>query len=204
VMSVDLAAFGCSLPSPNQPICPGSTLETFSGVPNGPLGGPPPGLIINGIGYSSRGPSQASIGSSGGPSMTGNVSAPYIFGLTNNGGLTLTFLSLISTFGYGYEIAASGLVSNATTISLFDGSTPVGSLSYDSTTFIPSFGSTGGFAGIQSTIPFNTAVVTFSPNSQFLFDNVRTSTVAAPEPPTMMLMGIGFVGLLLFRRHRTV
>ena len=47
-------------------------------------------------------------------------------------------------------------VLNATSITLFSGTTEVGSLSYDG---LPDPTFTGGFVGIKSTVPFNTVAI---------------------------------------------
>lgn len=85
-------------------------------------------------------------------------------------------------FGYGFAINGLATVANATTISLFIGSTPVGSLSYLG---VPDPIVTGGFAGIQSTIPFDRAELTFNSvvSTLFAVDNVTYSSVV-PEPAT--------------------
>ena len=80
-------------------------------------------------------------------------------------------------------------------ISLFNGATPVGFLSYIATPD-PTF--PGGFAGIQSTLAFNRVEATFNSVSAaaFALDNVRRGpAVAVPEPTTLMLLGTGVVGL---------
>src|SRR5262249_13382419 len=135
-ISVGIGAFG-----------PGSTLTTFTGVPNGTDVN---GLTVNGIGVAySLGNNTLII--DGGPGDTNNISPPNIVsvGAGNAGGIvTLTLPSVVDTFGYGYAILSFNAVANATTISLFSGVTPVGSLSYNS---IPDPTFSGGFAGIQST-----------------------------------------------------
>ena len=55
-------------------------------------------------------------------------------GDNNSGVLTMTFPSLVDTFGYGYASSqGAGTILNGTTISLFNGATSVGSLSYTAT-----------------------------------------------------------------------
>ena len=76
-------------------------------------------------------------------------------------------------------------------ISLFNGGTPFGSLSYDG---VPDPLLTGGFAGVQSSLPFNRVEVTFK-NAFFAVDNIRTGSVT-PEPTTLVLLGTGVLGLI--------
>src|SRR5262249_25384233 len=148
----------------------GSTLTTFTGLPSGLEVN---GLTVAGINFSySLGNGQVII--DGGPGTTNNITPPNIVSVGNNTGiLTLTLPSLVDTFGYGYAILSGAAVANATTIALFSGVTPVGSLSYNSTPD-PLF--SGGFAGIQSTIPFNRVQLTFNSVAApaFALDNIRT------------------------------
>jgi hypothetical protein len=58
----------------------------------------------------------------------------------------------VDTFGYGYALLGTGTILNGTIISLFNGATPVGSLSYTAT---PDPSLPRGFAGIQSKLAFN-------------------------------------------------
>jgi hypothetical protein len=60
---------------------------------------------------------------------------------------------------------------------------------------------TGGFAGIQSTIPFDVVDVTFNSSvaPAFALDNVRVANSAVPEPTTLLLLVSG-MGLFLLRQ----
>ena len=183
-VSVGVGAFG-----------PGSTLTTFTGIANGTEVN---GLIVNGIQFSySLGNGQLVI--DGGPGRTNNINPPNIVSVGNpTGALTMVLPSAVDTFGYGYALLSVLSLTNATTISLFNGATPVGSLSYNSA---PDATFSGGFAGIQSTLPFNRVQVTFISAPAFALDNIRTfSTV--PEPSTMMLLGTGIASLLMYRRKQ--
>jgi len=88
----------------------------------------------------------------------------------------------------------------ATTIDLFAGSTPLGSISF---TGIPDPIFTGGFAGVASDTPFDRAVLTFSDvGDAFAVDNVTFSAnKASEEGQTLILLSAG-VSLLLFLRGR--
>jgi hypothetical protein len=116
----------------------------------------------------------------------------------NTGILTVTIPSLVNLFGYGCAVLSTVAVTNATTINLFNGATPVGSLSF-SGVLAPNFA--GGFAGISSALPFNRAQLTFNSvaATAFAVDNV-TFAEAASEPSTILLVAAG-MGVLLWRRR---
>ncbi len=188
--SVGIGAFGA-----------GSTLTTFTGLADGTEVN---GLTVNGILFNySLGNGQVTI--DGGPGTTNNIVPPNIVSVGNNTGvLSMTLPSSGDMFGYGYAVLNTVAVTAATTISLFSGATPVGSLSYNG---VPDPVFTGGFAGIQSTIPFDTVRVTFNSAAApaFALDNIRTHPVGpttVPEPPTMLLIATGIPLLLFFRRTR--
>ena len=168
---------------------PGSSLVTFSGVPDGTEVN---GLSIGGIQF------QYSLGNGsviidGGPGLTNDVSPPNVVSIGNASGvLTLTLPGLVDLFGFGYAILNAGAVPNATTVSLFNGVTPVGSLSYDGA---PDPNFAGGFAGIQSTEVFNRVQLVFNAAAPaFAVDNVRTElSTPIPEPATWVLLGAGLL-----------
>ena len=190
-ISVGIGAFG-----------PGSTLTTFTGLADGTEVN---GLTVNGILFNySLGNGQVQIGV--GPGTTNNMAPPNVVSvpLGNNAGvLSMTLPSFVDTFGYGYALQSTAAVTAATTISLFSGATPVGSLSYNG---VPDPLFTGGFAGIESTIPFNSVRVTFNSVAApaFALDNIRTgiTLVPVPEPSTLLLLGAGITVLVFFRRTR--
>src|SRR5437667_1788955 len=178
----------------------GSTLTTFTGLADGTEVN---GLTVNGILFNySLGNGQVTI--DGGPGDTNNIAPPNIVSVGNNTGLlSMTLPSFVGAFGYGYAVLSTGAVTAATTISLFSGATPVGSLSYDG---VPDPTFSGGFAGIESTIPFNSVRDTFNSVAApaFALDNIRTATptTTVPEPSTMLLIGAGIMVLVFFRRTR--
>jgi PEP-CTERM motif len=186
-IAVGIGAFGA-----------GSTLTTFNGLADGTEVN---GLTVGGILFSySLGNGQLII--DGGPGITNNIAPPNIVSVGNNTGvLSMTLPSFVDTFGYGYAVLAVSNVVNATTISLFAGATPVGSLSYDAA-LDPVFA--GGFAGIQSTLPFNRVQVTFNSSlaAAFALDNIRTTPAAVPEPASLLLISTGVAGLVAARRRR--
>jgi hypothetical protein len=136
---------------------------------------------------------------------TDNIDPPYIVATpTGNRKGTLTmFLPFPATmFGYSYTILNAGALANATRISVFSGGTLLGSLSYDG---VPdSTGETGGFAGIQSTSPFDRVAVNFNEGPgevlPFAVDNIRIA-VNIPEPSTMLLVLSSMIGGWLCYRH---
>jgi hypothetical protein len=183
----------------------GSTLTTFTGLAlgtevNGLTAdaaiGPGGGILFQ---YS-LGNGAVSIGV--GPNTTNNINLPSIVSDPgeNSGVLTMTFSSLVDTFGYGYALFPLGTapIPDGTTLSLFNGAASVGSLSYTATPD-PLF--RGGFAGVQSTLPFNRVEVTFNAVSAtaFALDNIRRGPAVAvvPEPTTLVLLGTGVLSTMI-------
>ena len=177
----------------------GSTLSTFSAQTNG---GEVNGTTVDGILY------QYSLGNGlvifdGGPGATNNIAPLNIVSIGNNAGiLTLTLPSLVDTFGYGFAILSTANVPVATTISLFNGAIPVGTMAYSG---LPDPMFSGGFAGIQSTLLFDHVQLTFNSAAApaFALDNVRTfnsTATAVPEPATLVLIATGAAAL--YRRRR--
>jgi len=138
----------------------------------------------------------------GGPGTTGNITPPNLVSLTDPNGVALivSLPNLAIQFGYGYAINAEVSVPAATTIELFAGSTPVGSISF---TGIPDPIFSGGFAGVASDTPFDRAVLMFSDvGDAFAVDNVTfAANTASDEGQTLILLSAG-VSVLLFLRAR--
>src|SRR5207302_9780598 len=80
-----------------------------------------------------------------GPGTTGNIAPPNLVSIADPTGVTLvvSLPNSATQFGYGYAILATFPVPAATTIQLFAGSTPVGSIPFAASP-APSFA--GGFA----------------------------------------------------------
>lgn len=173
-----------------------STLLTFTGLAAGTEVN---GLTVGGVLFTySLGNGNVVI--DGGPGVTNNVSPPNIVSVGNDTGiLTLTLAGFADLFGYGYAVLNTVPVANATTITLFSGATNVGTLSYNG---VPDPAFTGGFAGIQSTVPFNRVTLTFNAAAApaFALDNVRLATV--PEPSAILLVLSGAAALFWQRRTR--
>ncbi len=174
-----------------------STLITLTGVPDGTEVN---GLSVGGVLFNySLGNGAVVI--DGGPGVTNNISPPNVVSIGNASGiLALTLGGSFDAFGYGYAILNTVPVVNATTITLFNGAVNVGTLSYAG---LPDPGFTGGFAGIQSTLPFNRVELTFNSAAApaFALDNIRVAN-AIPEPSAMVLVVSGAIVLLWQRRRR--
>jgi hypothetical protein len=184
VIAVPIGAFG-----------PGTSLTTFTGLADGTEVN---GLVVDGLTFSySLGDGALVI--DGGPGVTNNIDPPNIVSVGDNTGiLGITLPGLVDSFGYGFAVLASTPIANATTISLFNGATPVGSLSFAGA---PDPNFTGGFAGIQSTLLFDRVELTFvsAQVPAFALDDIRTGH-AVPEPVSMVLVATGLAAAALRRR----
>jgi hypothetical protein len=164
----------------------GSALITFTGIPDFTEVN---GLSVDGVLFAySLGNGQVII--DGGPGVTNEIDPPNIVSIGDNTGvLTLILPAAATMFGYGYAILNDRTVPDATTITLFNGATNIGSLSFDGA---PDPFFTGGFAGIQSTVHFDRVQIAFESVDApaFALDNVRFNT-AIPEPSSVALIGIG-------------
>ncbi|MFL6446193.1 MAG: PEP-CTERM sorting domain-containing protein [Bryobacteraceae bacterium] len=94
--------------------------------------------------------------------------------------LTLALPESVTLFGFRYGTFPFP----GPTISLFSGATPLGAVFY---------GALFGFAGIESTIPFDTVALNFVGVNAFV-DDVRFATTASvPEPSTILLVVVGLL-----------
>lgn len=183
---------------------PGSALLVdFAGLADGTEVN---GLVVDGLIFSySLGNGQVDI--DGGPGTTNNITPPNIVSIGDNtGSLTIALPSAANMFGYGFAILSLADVADATTMSVFDGPTFVGSLSFAGAPD-PIF--TGGFAGLASTLAFDRVVVTFNSiaASAFAMDNILVASAVVPppvpEPPTILLIFAGLLVVLWARTPRT-
>jgi hypothetical protein len=173
-----------------------ATLINFQTVP---LGTEVNGLVIDGVTFSytvGGMPLNGALVIGNGP-VTNNISPPNIVSTGNaSGTLTVQLPAPANLLGYGYAIFSSGTLPGATNISVFNGTTPLGSLPYTGMSD-PSL--TGGFAGIESTIAFDRVQLTFlSGETQgFALDNLQFSGrfSSVPELSTVWLLLIGFAVL---------
>ena len=179
----------------------GGTLLTFNGLPDGLDVN---GLMLGGFVFAySLGNGHVVI--DGGPGITNNVAPQNAVSIGNPLGIfTLTLPGVFDMFGFGYALLTVGTVTNATTITAFNGATNLGSVSFPGSND-PQF--TGGFAGIQSGTPFNRVQFMFAGVAPaFAFDNVRANAAAnlstIPEPSTNLLIGAGLVAIAGITRRR--
>ncbi len=93
--------------------------------------------------------------------------------------LTIQMPAVETRFGFGFAINNTTATPNALTLTLFDGSTNLGSLTYGGA---PDPVFNGGFAGIGSTIGFTSAQITFN-NVSFAIDNLVIPEPARFSPP---------------------
>jgi hypothetical protein len=162
------------------------------------------GQTIKGFGFLENNPGATT--SNGGPLNTNHITIPEAL----SGGafnpatyvLSITMPAVQTSFGFGFAILDGVPTSNALTITLFNGATNLGSLTYGGTPD-PQFD--GGFAGIGSTIGFTEARISFGPTAiQYAIDNVAAGNAAppaVPEPGTA-LAGVALLGLCGMRRRR--
>jgi len=182
-----------------------ATVITFNGLADGTEVN---GLTVSGVQFSytvGGSPLDGAVVIDGGPGPTNHIAPPNIVSDGDNTGvLTVTLPSSVHLFGYGFAILSEEAVANATTLSAFNGTTLLGSLSFSGAPD-PTF--TGGFAGIESTTTaFNRLQLTFNSSvaPAFAVGNV-TFVSTVPEPSTMLLavLGLGALATLSAKIRRS-
>jgi hypothetical protein len=179
-----------------------ATLIDFQTVP---MGTEVNGLAINGVTFSytvGGVPLNHAIAIGNSPGITNNIFPPNIVSIGNATGiLSIQLPAPVFLLGYGYAVFSTGTLPAATTMSVFSGGTPLGSLQYTGMSD-PFYA--GGFAGLQSTIAFDRVQVTFNAGETqgFVLDNLQFTS--APEPSTVWLLTLGTIllGLLMLTAPR--
>jgi len=181
----------------SAPILDPGTIVNFGEVS---IGTPIIGQTIKGFAFAENFPG-ATV-SAAGPGSTLNLTSPS---LQSGGGyspatyaLTVTMPYRLTSFGFGFAILNFVPTVDAVTITVFDGLTNLGALTYPGS---PDPAFDGGFAGIESTIPFTSARITFGPSAAaFAIDNLA----AVPEPGSLALLFLGSAAVGLRRKRSGV
>jgi len=185
--------FVVSEASLSAPVVDPTTIVHFDEVA---LGTPINGTTIKGFLFSENLPNATTDNS--GPGPTNHISPPEAL---SGGGffaatyvLTITMPALATSFGFGFAILDFAPTANALTITLFNGATNLGSLTYAGV-LDPVFA--GGFAGIGNTVGFTRAEITFGPTAlAYAIDNVAAVTNSVPDiGSTIALLGFALLGL---------
>lgn len=183
---------------------PKATLQppqvTFSEVSNFT---PVNGLTINGFTFTESIPMSFTAPSSNGPGNSNNISGDIALSslgsIPAGYNLTVSLATPAQSFGFGFALQGSTTVANAVTLTLFSGSTNLGSLVFAGA---PDPAFTGGFAGIGNNGFFNMVQITFNESfPAFALDNFAART-SVPETAGTLLMlctsaaPLGFFALL--------
>lgn len=178
----------------------GSTLVTFAGLGGANVNGLTTGGLT--FAYLVDGVPSDTVFVGVGPGITNNLPAdkPVSNGIPT-GTIVVTLPNRVTHFGYGFAVLAGGTLANATSMTVFNGGTSIGSLSFGAAPD-PMF--SGGFAGLRSTTGFDRVEMTFSGGPAFAFGNVRYGAVPEPMTWASMLLGFAAIGAMLrSRRART-
>jgi len=144
--------------------------------------------------------------------LTNNINPPSIAFSHDSGvcdgSLSILFPELPNRLGFGFSLAQNeGFVADVGTVNLFDAAENLlGTLSFDGDSD-PDFA--GGFFGVESTVPFRRAEITFNERyPTFILDNLRYEFVkpaTVPEPATglgLLVMSAIGAGSALRRKQK--
>jgi hypothetical protein len=195
------ASFSSAALTPIDPLdfASGGTTLDFAALPTGTEAN---GLVVNGVLFQvtkSALPTNGIVIVDAGPGSTGNITPPNLVSISepNDVALIVSLPNLVTQFGYGYALLAQVSIPAATTIDLFAGATPVGSIPFSG---IPDPTFTGGFAGVASNTPFDRAVLTFSDlGDAFAVDNLTFARTVADQGSTLILLSVGLFVLSSLR-----
>jgi hypothetical protein len=177
----------------------GAVVLDFSGLTDGTEVN---GLVFDGVPFQvtkNGSPTNGIVVIDGGPGVTGHISPPNLVSIKDFDGVALgiSLPNLATKFGYGYALRSENTVPAATTINLFGGITPIGSITFTGT---PDPFFTGGFAGVASDTPFDRAVLTFSDiGGAFAVDNVTFASSVSEQEATLILFSTGIFAILCLR-----
>jgi len=166
------------------------------------------GLIVNPGAFSyliGGSPTSGQVAIGQGPGITNDIIPPAIVSSGDaTGTLIVSLASPVNFFGYGYAVLATQAVNNATTLSILNGNSVLVSISYSASPD-PTFA--GGFAGLESTDPFDKVAISFNSSAvpAFAIDNILFAE-AVPEPRMigiLLIAGALFVGLVQHRKSST-
>jgi len=133
------------------------------------------------------------------PGVTDRIT-PFNIEGTSSGALSLTFGTAQTRIGFNWLLQGSG-----GTVQLFDSSGALlGSTDFSGTTDSVTGGQTG-FAGVESDTAFTRALVSWSGDGRFAFDDLRFGGGGAPVPlpGTLALLAAGAALMGAARRRRT-
>ena len=177
----------------------GAVVLDFSGLIDGTEVN---GLVFDGVPFQvteNGSPTNGIVVIDGGPGITPHISPPNLVSISDLDGvaLVISLPNLATKFGYGYALRSENTVPAATTINLFAGITPIGSITFTGTPD-PLF--TGGFAGVASDTPFDRAVLNFSDvGNAFAVDNVTFASSVSEQEATLILFSTGIFAILCLR-----
>jgi len=179
-----------------------STFISFTGLTDGTEVN---GLIVNPAAFSyliGGSPTNGEVLTGQGPGVTNNINPPAIISAGDaSGTLIISLASPVNFFGYGYAVLATQAVNDATTLSILNGNSVLLSISYSASPD-PTFA--GGFAGLESTDPFDKVAISFNSSSvpAFAIDNILFAAEVVPEPRMTWILLITSVFFIALTRHR--